>query len=90
MKGKDSMEHNDFDADSEDKDASVDSVANQINQQSKADLLINAEILLPQDEEVQMATILCRSINTDGNVMGTFDENPNLNTLIYDDEFPDG
>ena len=37
-----------------------------------------------------MAKVLRRSIDTDGNTICTFDENPNLNTLIYDIEFPDG
>ena len=56
-----------------------------------ADMLINAEILLlPQDEAVHMAKVLRRSIDADGNIIGTFDENQNLNTLIYDVNFPDG
>ena len=51
------MEPDDFDADSEDVDAFenfvpeadvVDSVSNIMNQQSVPDLLINADILLPQ------------------------------------------
>jgi hypothetical protein len=54
-----------------------------------ADLLINAEIFFPQDEAVQMANVLHRSIDADGNIVGTCDENLNLNTLLYDVEFPD-
>ena len=37
-----------------------------------------------------MATVLRCSIDADGNIIGTFDTNPNLNTLIYDVKFPDG
>ena len=37
-----------------------------------------------------MAKVLRCSIDPDGNIIGTFDENPNLNTLIYDVKFPDG
>jgi hypothetical protein len=93
------MECDEFDSDSEDEDAfenivpeadAVDSVGNRINQQSVADLMINAEILLPRGEEVQMAKVLRRSIDTDGNTVGTFNDHPNQNTLIYDVEFPDG
>ncbi len=32
-----------------------------------------------------------RRINTDGNKIGTYDSNPLLNSIIYDEvEFPDG
>ena len=68
----------------------VDSVGNQINHHSVADLLINAEIILPQDKAVQMAKVMQCSIDAGGNIIGMFDENPNLNTLIYDVGFPDG
>ena len=98
--GRDSLDPDyNFDVDSEDEDAfknivpkadDVDSVGNRINQQSVADLLINADILLPRGEAVQMAKVLCRSIDADGNIVRTFDDNPNLNTLVYDVEFPDG
>ena len=37
-----------------------------------------------------MAKVWRCSIDADGNISGTFDENPNLNTLIYDVHFPDG
>ena len=59
--GEDSMEPNYFDADSDDVDAfensipnanAVESIINRINQQFMADLLINAKILIFQDETV--------------------------------------
>ena len=87
-KDNDSVEPDDFDADSEDEDAFensipdadvVDSVGNQINQQSVTDILINAEILIPQDEAVYISKALRCSI--DVNIIGTFYETPNLNSL---------
>ena len=99
-KGRDSLDpDNNFDVDSEDEEAfenivpeadAVDSVGNRTNQQSMADLLIHAEILLPQGEAVQMANVLRCSINADGNIVETFADNPNLNTPVNDVEFPDG
>ena len=86
--GKKLMEQDDFDVDSEDEDVfenvvsnadAVDSVGNQINQQSVTDILINAEILIPQDEAVYISKALRCSI--DVNIIGTFYETPNLNSL---------
>ena len=57
---------------------------------SYGDTLINAEVLLPQGEELRKARVRKRIIGTDGNEIGEYDSNPLLNTLIYEVEFPDG
>ena len=57
---------------------------------SLTDTLINAEVLLPQGEKVQNAVVTGRHVDESGNVGGTFNENPFLNSIIYDVEFPDG
>ena len=36
-----------------------------------------------------MANILRKSVNENGQVIGVHNENPLLNTLVYDVEFPD-
>jgi hypothetical protein len=54
------------------------------------DLLINAEVLLPQGESEQMAKVLRRAVDDDGKMIGTFNNNPILNTIVYEVEFPDG
>ena len=54
------------------------------------DLLIHAEVHLPQGEEMRAAKVKKRSRNEDGEIVGTYDDNPILNTLVYDVEFPDG
>ena len=61
-----------------------------INNDSVQDLLVNAEVLLPHGEAEQMAKVVRRAIDDDGNLIGTFDENPTLNSLVYEVEFPDG
>ena len=50
------------------------------------DILINAEVLLPQGEEMTNARVLGRSKGE----QGIYDENPLLNTILYDVEFDDG
>ena len=52
--------------------------------------MINAEVLLPQGEELQKARVKKRRIGPDGNEIGTYDSNPMLNTLIYEVEYLDG
>ena len=37
-----------------------------------------------------MVKVICRTIDSNGNIIGTFDENPVLKSLVYDVEFPDG
>ena len=68
----------------------IDKKVKPINQQCLADLIINAEDLITHEETQQMAKVLCRNIDSNGNVIGNFDENPVLNLLVYDVEFPDG
>ena len=68
----------------------VDSTGRPINQQSVTDLLINAKVLLPQGDSQQMAKVVRRAIDSDGLVIGEFNENPILNSLVYDVEYPDG
>ena len=59
-------------------------------EQPITDMLINAELNLTQGEEIRNARVIGRSKGSDGNVKGTYHENPMLNTLMYDVEFPDG
>lgn len=61
-----------------------------ISEQPYFDRLIHAELTLPQGEELQNARVVGRHKDSDGNVVGTFNENPILNTIVYDVEFPDG
>ena len=54
------------------------------------DRWINAELHLPQGEELRSPKIIGRSKDTAGNVVGTYDDKPMLNPLTYDVEFSDG
>ena len=68
----------------------IDARGRPVNQQSVTDVLINAEVLLPQGESMQMAKVVRRAVDEDGKVVGSFDKNPVLNSLLYEVEFPDG
>ena len=68
----------------------IDKNGKPINQKSLANLVINSEVLIPHEETQQMAKIICHTININGNIIETFDENPVLNLLVYDAEFTDG
>ena len=57
---------------------------------SLTDVLISAEVLLPRGEEQQLAKVLRRSVDQDGQVIGQHHKNSLLNTLMYDIEFPNG
>ena len=55
------------------------------------DAYVHAEVMLPNDEGVmQMANVLGQSTNNDGDPIGEYDDNPMLNTRVYDVIFPDG
>ena len=68
----------------------VDSTGKCFDQQPDYDKLINAEILLQLDDKVVMGKVKDRSLGNDGKVVGSYDDNPILNSIIYDIEFPDG
>ena len=61
-----------------------------ISEQPLFDRLIHAEVTLPQGEDFQTAKVLRRSKTADGEYIGTHNDNPILNTVVYDVEFPDG
>ena len=68
----------------------VDSTGKVLNQQPAYDKLINAEILLQLDDKMTMGKVKGRSIGDHGKVMGSYHDNPILNSIVYDVEFPDG
>jgi hypothetical protein len=51
--------------------------------------MINAKVLLPQREILKSAKVKGRNKDSDGNITGTYNSNPLLNSLLYDVEFPD-
>ena len=60
-----------------------------LNQQPAYDKLIEAQVQLPQRGEMKRATVKGRSVTSEGETTGTFDDNPYLNSIVYDVEFPD-
>ena len=55
-----------------------------------ADTPMNAELLLPQGEDMWPARVIGLSVNCDGKVIGKHNDIPILNTILYDMELPDG
>jgi hypothetical protein len=54
------------------------------------DALINAEVLLSKDDSTAIAHVVRRAVDSNGKAIGKWDENPLLNTLVYECEFNDG
>ena len=68
----------------------VDSTGKLIDQQPTYDQIINAEGQLQLGEEMVTDKVTQRTIGSNGQVTGTYDNNPYLNSIIYDVEFPNG
>ena len=68
----------------------VDSTGRLINQQPLYDRLINAEVQLQLGDQMSHGVVRRRSIGPDGRSHGEYDDNPFLNSIIYEVEFPDG
>ena len=68
----------------------VDSTGKLINQQPAYDKIINAEVQLQLGEEMVTGKVIQMTIVPDGQVTGAYDNNPFLNSIIYDVEFPGG
>ncbi len=54
------------------------------------DILISAEVLLPQGEDLQAAKVLRRSLDENEKLIEAFNDCPLLSTLVYDIELLDG
>jgi hypothetical protein len=68
----------------------VDANGKLLNQQPAYDKILNSEVSLQLGESMTVGKVTKRAIGPDGTVAGTYDENPCLNTMIYEVEFPDG
>ena len=67
----------------------VNAMGKQLNQNPAYDRNINSEVALQIDNEVKKGKLVRRATGLDGKVTGTYDNNPILNTVLYDVEFPD-
>ena len=68
----------------------TDADGNAMHTTSAADILMNAEVVLPQGEDMRLAKVVRRSLDSDGKVTGNYNDIPVLNTMLYDVMFPDG
>jgi hypothetical protein len=68
----------------------IDTQGKLINQQPAYDKLINAEAQLQMGDKMMTAKVIKRSIGPDGCTAGEYDDNPMLNSIVYNVEFPDG
>ncbi len=59
-------------------------------QHSLADALINAEVLLPINDGTALARVVKRVVGPDGKLIGEYNNNPLLNSLLYECKFDDG
>ena len=66
----------------------LDSMGRILEQQPAFDKIINAEVMI--QNEMAMGKVARRSLDADGRTTGTYHDNPFLNTITYDVEFPDG
>jgi hypothetical protein len=57
--------------------------------QSVANALINAEVMIPNGDSMVIAKVVCHVVDNDNRLVGTFNNNPLLNTLLYECEFDD-
>ena len=68
----------------------VDATGKLLNQHPAYDRIINAKVALQLEEEVTTGKVTRQVLGPDGQVAGMYDDNPFLNTIIYEVEFPDG
>jgi hypothetical protein len=68
----------------------VDAAGKPMLQQSFTATLINIDVLLPKRESDALAKVVQHSVDSHGKVIGEFNENPLLNTILYKCKFEDG
>ena len=68
----------------------LDSTGRILEQQPAFDKIINAEVMIQNGDEMAMGNVARQSLDADGRMTGTYNDNPFLNTITYDVEFPNG
>ena len=68
----------------------LDSTGRILEQQLAFDKIINAEVMIQNGDEMAMGKVARRSLDADGRMTGTYHDNPFLNTITYNVEFPNG
>ena len=68
----------------------LDSTGRILEQQLAFNKIINAEVMIQNGDEMAMGKVTRRSLDADGRMTGTYHDNPFLNTIRYNVEFPDG
>ena len=61
-----------------------------IDQQSAYDKLLNNKVMLQLGDTMQTAKVVQISLGSDGTVVGSYNDNPALKSIVYDVEFNDG
>ena len=51
---------------------------------SLTETLINAEVLLPREDSQAIAKVIRRMVDSEGKLIGEHNDNPLLNTLVYE------
>ena len=54
------------------------------------DYWIDNEVCLPKGKRITQDKVTGRSKDADGNIIGTYGDNPFINIVVYDIELPDG
>jgi hypothetical protein len=68
----------------------VDANGKLLNQQPVHKKILQSEVSLQLREGMTVGKVTKRALGPDGTVTGTYDENPMLNTITHEVEFPDG
>ena len=68
----------------------LDATGKILNQQPLYDSMLNAEVLMNSGNGLAKGKVKQRAQGADGRTIGTYDDNPILNTVVYEVEFPDG
>ena len=62
----------------------------EVDEMPNYDQYLNAEVLLPHGEHMQTAKVIRRMKNDTGKVIGNYNDNPALDSRVYEVMFPDG
>jgi hypothetical protein len=68
----------------------VDANGKLLDQNPAYDRLINSEVALQLGDKMSIGKVSQRAIGPDGRTVGSYDDNPYLNSVVYEVEFPDG
>jgi Reverse transcriptase (RNA-dependent DNA polymerase) len=68
----------------------ADTLTGELDDPDTYDAYVTAQVCMPKDDVLELGTVIKRKRDAEGNLIGGYDDNPALDSRVYEVEFSDG